>query len=316
MQHNLIQNRLKISEEVQQALANNTPIVSLESTVITHGMPYPDNLTTIIELQNIVRNNSCVPATICIMNGFIHVGLTEEELGYLAKNSDKAIKCSSRDISLALFKQNIGSTTVAATAYISELAGIKFFATGGIGGVHRGFNKTMDVSNDLIELNHTSVAVFCAGVKSILNISKTLEVLETQGVQIVGVGTTEMPAFYTRKSNIKLRWSIDTAEEAADILKIQTDDLKMNRSIIFAIPIPKEFEADGLEIEEAIKESLAELKKLEVKGSEVTPFLLRKVCEKTGGKSLKANIELIKNNTNFASLAALAYFKKYFNFKK
>lgn len=299
---------LEISKEVQEALAKGEAVVALESTIISHGMPYPQNVETALKVEEIVRNNGAVPATIAILNGKLKVGLSKEEIDYLGKKGLECTKASRRDIPFILAKGLDGATTVASTMIIAEMAGIKVFATGGIGGVHRGAETTMDISADLEELGQTNVAVICAGAKSILDIGLTLEYLETKGVPVVGYKTNELPAFYTRKSGFGVDYRVDSPLELAKALKAKWD-LKLKGGIVVANPIPEEFQMDYDTITTAIENALKELSEKGVKGKESTPFLLAKVKEITGGNSLTANIELVYNNAKLGSELAKEYAK-------
>ncbi len=297
---------IDINDEVLDALRFCNPVVALESTIISHGMPYPDNLSTAKDLENIVRQNGAVPATIAIIKGRIKIGLTPEELEYLATSKD-VIKVSRRDIPHIIAGELDGATTVASTMIFSRIAGISLFATGGIGGVHRGAERSFDISADLTELAQTNVAVVCAGVKSILDIGLTLEKLETLGVPVFGYGTEDFPSFYTRKSGFKVDTRIDTPEECARILKTKWD-LDLDGGVIIANPVPEAFEADQSVIDTAIEIALVEAQRNNIRGKEVTPFLLSKVKELTGGESLEANIALVKHNAEVAAKIAVALY--------
>lgn len=299
---------LEISKEVQEALAKGEAVVALESTIISHGMPYPQNVETALKVEEIVRNNGAIPATIAILNGKLKVGLSKDEIDYLGKKGLECTKASRRDIPFILAKGLDGATTVASTMIIAEMAGIKVFATGGIGGVHRGAETTMDISADLEELGQTNVAVICAGAKSILDIGLTLEYLETKGVPVVGYKTNELPAFYTRKSGFGVDYRVDSPLELAKALKAKWD-LKLKGGIVVANPIPEEFQMDYDTITTAIENALKELSEKGVKGKESTPFLLAKVKEITGGNSLIANIELVYNNAKLGAELAKEYAK-------
>jgi pseudouridine-5'-phosphate glycosidase len=298
-----MQKYIDISPEVQEALTNNKPIVALESTIISHGMPYPKNLETALVCEKIVRENGAVPATIAIINGKIKVGLSEEELDYLAQSGEKIVKASRRDIPYLLSQKIDGATTVASTMIAADLAGIQIFATGGIGGVHRGASQTFDISADLQELANTNVAVVCAGIKAILDLELTLEYLETFGVPVLGYQTTELPAFYTQKSGFKVNFKMDSPQDIANLLKTKWA-IKLKGGAIIANPVPKELELDYDIMHRAINEALAEEKKLGIKGKESTPFLLAKVKEITKGLSLDANIALVFNNVKLATALA------------
>lgn len=296
---------IDINDEVLDALRYCKPVVSLESTIISHGMPYPDNLKTARELESIVRQHGAVPATIAIIKGRIKIGLTPEELEYLA-TSKEVIKVSRRDIPSIIVRGLDGATTVASTMIFSQIAGISLFATGGIGGVHRGAERSFDISADLTELSQTNVAVVCAGVKSILDIGLTLEKLETLGVPVLGYQTEDFPSFYTRKSGFKVDTRVDSPEMCADILKTKWD-LDLNGGVIVANPVPAQYEADQSVIDTAIEIALVEAQKNNIRGKDVTPFMLAKVKELTGGESLEANIALVRNNAEVAAKIAVAY---------
>ncbi len=302
---NLDMKYLEINEEVKIALKNNKPIVALESTIITHGMPYPQNLNMAKEVEQVVRKNGATPATITIMNGKMKAGLNEIELESLAKNGATAAKASRRDMAAILSKKQMAGTTVASTMQICEMAGIKIFATGGIGGVHKGASETFDISADLNELAKTPVGVVCAGVKSILDIAKTLEVLESYGVPIIGYKTNDFPAFYLRKSGFFVDHAFESANEIAKMLKTQWD-LKM-RGVLIVNPIPHNDEMEIKEIESYISQAQNEANKNNITGKDITPFLLKKIFELSKGKSLKANISLVKNNAKTAAKIACAY---------
>lgn len=299
----MLEKYLDINPEVEKALKEGKPVVALESTIISHGMPYPKNVETALETERIVRENGSIPATIAILKGRLKVGLTREEIEYLGKGKD-VIKTSRRDIPFIIAKGADGATTVASTMIIAALAGVKVFVTGGIGGVHRGAQETFDISADLQELAHTNVAVVCAGAKSILDIGLTLEYLETFGVPVVGFGTEEMPAFYTRKSGFNVDYRVDAPEEVAAALKTKWD-LGLNGGMIIANPIPEKDQMDYDTINKAIESSLKEAKEKGIKGKETTPFLLAKVKEITGGDSLESNIQLVYNNARVGSKIAV-----------
>lgn len=278
---------LEISKEVKEALDNNKPVVALESTIISHGMPYPQNVETALKVEEIVRENGAVPATIAILNGKLKVGLSKEEIDYLGKKGLDVTKASRRDIPAILAAETDGATTVASTMIIAALAGVKVFATGGIGGVHRGAETTMDISADLEELAMTDVAVVCAGAKSILDIGLTLEFLETKGVPVLGYQTKELPAFYTRKSGFKVDYQMDTPEQIAKTLKAKWD-VNLKGGVVIANPIPEEFAMDFDTITNAINNAVAEAEEKGIKGKDSTPFLLAKVKDITKGKSLES----------------------------
>jgi len=296
---------LDINPEVKKALDAGKAVVALESTIISHGMPYPRNVETALRVEEIVRENGAIPATIAIMNGKLKVGLTRDEIESLGKSHD-VIKTSRRDIPFILSQGLDGATTVASTMVIASLAKIHIFATGGIGGVHRGAQETFDISADLQELAQTDVAVICAGAKSILDIGLTLEYLETQGVPVIGFGTDELPAFYTSKSGFPVDYRIDTPEGIAQALKTKWE-LGLKGGAVIANPIPKEYEMDANEINNVIASAIKEAQAKGIKGKATTPFLLSKVTEITKGSSLDANIQLVYNNAKVGAQIAVAY---------
>lgn len=299
----MLENYMEISKEVKAAIEGKKPVVALESTIISHGMPYPKNVETALEVEEIIRSMGAIPATIAILNGKIKVGLSHDEIEYLGKAKD-VYKVSRRDLPFIIAKGLNGATTVASTMIISKLAGIKVFVTGGIGGVHRGAEKSFDISADLQELAHTDVAVVCAGAKSILDLGLTLEYLETFGVPVVGYKTDEFPAFFTRKSGYGVDYRVDSEEELAKAIKTKWD-LGLNGGIVVANPIPEEYEMDKSAIDKAIEEVLKEAEEKGIKGKKVTPFLLSRVKDKTGGDSLKSNIELVYNNAKVGANLAI-----------
>ncbi len=293
---------LEFNQEVTEALEKGLPIVSLESTIISHGMPYPENVEMAKKCESIIRENGAVPATICIMDGKLKVGLEPEELERLA-TSKNVIKTSRKDLAYVLSTKAIGATTVATTMIISKLAGIQIFATGGIGGVHRGAEITMDISADLEELGQTNVAVVCAGIKSILDLPKTLEYLETKGVEVLGYQTDILPEFYTLGKDHKVNYRMETPKEIAQLLNMKkVIDLK--GGTIIANPIPSDYAMDYEEINAAINEALLEMNAINISGYESTPFLLGKVKDITKGKSLSSNIALVYNNAKLAAQIA------------
>lgn len=294
---------LEINDEVFEAIRTNTPVVCLESTIISHGMPYPQNVETALECERIIRENGCVPATIAIIGGMCKVGLTREEIDYLGKAGTNVVKTSRRDIPVIVANKLDGATTVSATMYIASLANIKVFATGGVGGVHRGAEVTMDISADLEELAMTNVCVVCAGAKSILDLGLTLEYLETKGVPVIGYQTDCLPAFYTSKSKYKVNYRMDSPEEIANMLNTKYA-LGLKGGVLVTNPIPTEFEMDSKVIDKAISEAIEEMNKLGIKGKETTPYLLAKIKEITKGDSLASNIKLVFNNCKLASLIA------------
>ncbi|MBQ4566423.1 MAG: pseudouridine-5'-phosphate glycosidase [Oscillospiraceae bacterium] len=297
---------LDINPEVAEALANGKPVVALESTIISHGMPYPQNVETALTVQNIIRENGAVPATIGIIGGRLKAGMTNEEIEYFGKKGAQIAKASRRDLAVLCARKEDGATTVATTMIIANMAGIKIFATGGIGGVHRGAEVTMDISADLEELAQTPVMVICAGAKSILDLGLTLEYLETHGVPVLGYGTKELPAFFTRKSGFSVDYRMDTPEELAAAFKTQAD-MGLKGGMLVANPIPEEYSMDETVINKAIADAVEEAKTLGITGKETTPFLLAKIKEITGGSSLESNIQLVFNNVRLASKIAKAY---------
>ncbi|MBN2656591.1 MAG: pseudouridine-5'-phosphate glycosidase [Spirochaetales bacterium] len=297
---------LDLSDEVREALQAGRPVVALESTIISHGMPYPQNVETARRVEDTIRKEGAVPATIAILGGRLKAGLTEDQLDYLGKAGTAVTKVSRRDIPFIAATGKDGATTVASTMIIASMAGIRFFATGGIGGVHRGAEKTFDVSADLQELAETGVAVFCAGAKSILDIGLTLEYLETHGVPVIGYGTEEMPAFYTPRSGYSVDYRLDTPEDIAAVLKTKWE-LNLKGGAVIANPIPQEFAMDDSVIGHAIEQALRELNDNGIKGKESTPFLLARVSELTGGDSLASNIQLVLNNAIVAAKTAIAF---------
>ena len=296
---------VETSQEVKEALAAGEAVVALESTIISHGMPYPKNVETALEVERIIRENGAVPATIGIIGGVLKAGLTEDEIDYMGKTSGIA-KVSRRDIPYIVSEKLDGATTVASTMIISEMAGIRIFATGGIGGVHRGAETTMDISADLEELAGTEVAVVCAGAKSILDIGLTLEYLETKGVPVYGYGTEELPAFYTRKSGFKVDYRIDEPKEMAEVLKTKWD-LGLKGGALIANPIPEEYSMDAAFITKVIEDAVSEANEKGIKGKDTTPFLLAKIKEITGGDSLESNIQLVYSNAKVAAQVAVEY---------
>lgn len=299
-----LKNYLDISEEVQQALDSGKAVVALESTIISHGMPYPQNAEMARKVEDIVRENGAVPATIAIIGGRIKVGLTENDLEHLAKAGLSVTKVSRRDLPFVVAKKIDGATTVASTMIVAEMAGIELFVTGGIGGVHRGAEETFDISADLQELAHTNVGVVCAGAKSILDIGLTLEYLETNGVPVVGVNTDDFPAFYTQTSGFKVDYRLDTAKQIADALRTKWN-LGLSGGVVIANPIPSEHAMDKDSIDSAIETALQEAKEKGIRGKESTPFLLDRVKSLTGGNSLESNIALVYNNAQVGAKIAV-----------
>ncbi len=299
----ITQNMLEIAPSVKLALAAGEPIVALESTIISHGMSYPKNIETALMVEEQVRKNGATPATIAVIKGKMKVGLSIDEIEILGKQGQNVTKVSRRDLPIIIARQQNGATTVASTMIIAELAGIKIFATGGIGGVHRLGGETFDVSADLQELAKTSVAVVCAGVKSILDIGLTLEYLETFGIPVLGFKTDDFPAFFTRKSGFGVDFRVDTEGELAEILRTKWG-IPLPGGVIIANPVPPEFEANPLMIDNAIEKALREAKNQGIKGKHITPFLLSEIERMTEGLSLKTNIQLVLNNAGLAARIA------------
>ncbi len=298
-----MQQYLKISPAVQKALDEGRPVIALESTIISHGMPYPQNLETARLCEAEARKYGAEPATVAVIQGKLCAGLTDEELEYLARTGPKVIKASRRDLPVLVAQKADGATTVAATMIIAAMAGIKVFATGGIGGVHRGAETTMDISADLEELAHTPVAVVCAGAKSILDLGLTLEYLETKGVPVLGYKTKMLPAFYTYESEFEVDYRMDTPQQIADTIRAQRE-MGYPGGMLITNPIPAEYAMPKAQIDDAIERALLEANEQGVKGKAITPFLLARVCELTGGESLKSNIKLVLNNVALASQIA------------
>ena len=296
---------MDISTEVQQALKTGFPIVALESTIISHGMPFPQNLKTALTVEKIIREESAVPATIAILNGRIKIGLSQHELEQFAKQTSQ-IKVSRRDLPLVISQKQSGGTTVAATMICAKLAGIAVFVTGGIGGVHRESENTMDISADLMELAQTNVAVVCAGIKSILDIPRTLEYLETQGVPVIGYKTEEFPAFYTPSSGSLVQSRLDTPEEIAHCMKIKWK-LGLDGGIVIGNPVQEQDAMDASIIQQAISEALRDAAQKQIEGKNVTPFLLERINRLTMGERLKSNISLVCNNAHLGAKIAVAY---------
>ena len=300
---------LNIHKDVLEALENQQPVVALESTIISHGMPYPDNLKMAQEVEQIIRAQGAVPATIAVMNGELKVGLNEEELKTLAQ-APNVSKLSKRDLAYALaHPEVIGATTVSATLVIAQMADIKVFATGGLGGVHRGGEDSLDISRDLHELATTNVAVVCAGVKAILDIERTLEVIETLGVEVIGYGTDVMPGFYTAKTPYPIDYRIDAVEKIAQVMQHKWRN-RLQGGILVVNPISDDYSIPHETIEAIISEALNEAEHHKIKGKAITPYLLKTIAEKTDGRSLEANIALVKNNALVAALIAKAYWHR------
>ena len=294
---------LDVAPEVSQALAEGRPVVALESTIISHGMPYPQNVETALKVEQIIRDNGAVPATIAILGGRLKAGCTKEEIEYLGKQGQAVTKASRRDLPVLVAEGKDGATTVTTTMIIAHMAGISVFATGGIGGVHRGAQQTFDISADLEELAHTPVMVVCAGAKSILDLGLTLEYLETHGVPVIGYGTKELPAFYTRKSGFAVDYEIDTPAELARAFYVK-QDMGLGGGMLVTNPIPEEYSMDHEVINKAIDEAVAEANAQGIHGKETTPFLLAKIKDLTGGDSLASNIQLVYNNAKLAAATA------------
>lgn len=303
-----MKNYLDISPAVKAAQSAGLPVVALESTIISYGMPYPRNVETAIKVEEAVREAGAVPATIAVLGGRLRAGLSADEIEYLGKKGPEVAKASRRDLPVLVSKGADGATTVATTMIIAHLAGIQVFATGGVGGVHRGAETTMDVSADLEELGRTPVMVVCAGAKAILDLGLTLEYLETKGVPVIGFGTEELPAFYTRTSGFKTDYRLDTPEELAAAFRAQ-QDMGLGGGMLVTNPIPEEWSMDPVRINAAIDEAVADAQRLGIKGKETTPYLLARVQELTGGDSLEANIKLVLNNARLAALTAKALAK-------
>ena len=294
---------LDIAPEVKAALDAGKPVVALESTIISHGMPYPQNVETALNVERIIRENGAVPATIAIIGGRLKAGLSEEEITYLGKKGYDVTKASRRDLPVLIARGEDGATTVATTMIIAEMAGIRVFATGGIGGVHRGAETTMDISADLEELAQTGVLVVCAGAKSILDLGLTLEYLETKGVPVVGYQTEELPAFYTRTSGFQVDYRLDTPDEIAASFRAKID-MGLKGGMLVTNPIPEEYSMDPAVINKAIDEAVAEANAKGIHGKQTTPFLLAKIKDITGGDSLASNIRLVYNNAKLAAQVA------------
>ena len=294
---------LDCSPEVAEALAAGKPVVALESTIISHGMPYPQNVQTALQVEATIRENGAVPATIAIIGGRLKAGLTPEEIEYLGKKGRGVTKASRRDLPVLIARGEDGATTVTTTMIIAHMAGIRVFATGGIGGVHRGAETTMDISADLEELAMTPVMVICAGAKSILDLGLTLEYLETKGVPVIGYGTEELPAFYTRKSGFRVDYRIDSPEELAAAFRAKLE-MGLQGGMLVTNPIPEEYSMDPERINAAIDQAIKECNDQGVRGKDTTPFLLARVKDLTGGDSLASNIQLVLNNARLAARTA------------
>jgi len=296
---------LDMSPEVKEAMETGKPVVALESTIISHGMPYPKNVETALNVQRIIRENGAVPATIAIIKGRLKAGLTDNEIEYLGKTGRAVPKASRRDLPILVAEGKDGATTVTTTMMIAHMAGIEVFATGGIGGVHRGAQKTFDISAALEELANTPVMGICAGAKAILDLGLTLEYLETKGVPVIGYGTQELPAFYSRHSGLKVDYEIDTPQDLAMAFHVKRE-LGMKGGMLVTNPIPEAYAMDGTKIDKAIDQALKEADQQGVHGKETTPFLLARVAELTGGDSLESNIQLVYNNVKLGAQTASA----------
>ncbi len=296
---------LDIAPEVAQAIASNRPVVALESTIISHGMPYPQNVETALQVEQVVRDNGAVPATIAVIGGRLKAGCTKEEIVYLGQKGLNCAKASRRDLAVLAARGEDGATTVTTTMIIAHMAGIQIFATGGIGGVHRGAETTMDISADLEELSKTPVMVVCAGAKSILDLGLTLEYLETHGVPVIGYGTQELPAFYTRKSGFSVDYRMDTPQELAATFHTSLE-LGFQGGMLVTNPIPEAYSMDPAVINKAIDQAVADAQAKGIHGKDITPFLLDAVKTITGGDSLNSNIQLVYNNAKVAAQAAVA----------
>ena len=299
---------LDIAPEVELALKEGRPVVALESTIISHGMPYPQNVETALLVEDTIRKNGANPATIAVIGGRLKAGLSKREIEYLGKTGTAVTKASRRDLPVLVAEGRDGATTVATTMIIAALAGIRIFATGGIGGVHRGAEVTMDISADLEELARTPVMVICAGAKSILDLGLTLEYLETKGVPVIGYGTEELPAFYTRKSGFKVDYRLDTPEELAQVFKAKLE-MGLVGGMLVTNPIPEEYSMDHERINAAIDQAIEDSHKLGIHGKETTPYLLARIKDLTGGDSLASNIQLVLNNARLAAKTAAALCK-------
>lgn len=297
---------LDIGPQIRDALANNEPVVALESTIISHGMPYPRNVETARRVEGIVRANGATPATIAILNGKLKIGLEEAELEYLGRTGTDIMKTSRRDLPFIVSQQRDGATTVAATMLIAAIAGIRIMATGGIGGVHRGVEETMDVSADLGELARNTMVVVCAGIKSVLDVGRTLEVLETVGVPVVGFKTDTVPAFYARDSEFPVDYRVEDTLAIADALRAKIT-LGLDGAILVTNPVPKEHALESIEINDLIDEAIIAMNEQGITGKETTPYLLARIAERSGGKSLDANIALVIDNARVAAEIASAY---------
>lgn len=296
---------LDIAPDISEALESGRPVVALESTIISHGMPYPRNVETALAVEDAVRAAGAEPATIAILNGRLKVGLDAAAIRHLGKQGSDVIKCSRRDLPFVVARKLDGATTVAATMIIAAMAGIRVFATGGIGGVHRGVEESLDISADLEELARTNVAVVCAGIKSVLDVGRTLEYLETHGVPVVGFQTDTLPAFYARESDFGVAYRADTPADVAEALRSKWD-MGLDGGMVVAVPVPTEYALDREEIDAVIDEAIIEMRQQGITGKDTTPFLLARIAERTAGRSLDANIQLVINNARVAAAIAAA----------
>jgi pseudouridine-5'-phosphate glycosidase len=299
--------KIRVSKEVQKALDTKSPIVALESTIISHGMPYPENIKTALKVEEEIRKNGAIPATIAVLDGECVIGLSSKEIKAFGQRKD-LLKVSRRDLAYVVAKKLSGGTTVAATLFLAEKVGIKVFVTGGIGGVHRGAQTSFDISADLDELANSSLTLICAGAKAILDLPLTLEYLETKGVAVYGYKTTKLPAFYSSDSPYKVDYKLDSPEEIA-LVMASKEALKIKGGLLIANPLPDAYSCDYEEMERYIKKALVSLEKEGIYGKETTPYLLTKIAELSGGKSLESNIALIINNAQLGAKIACAYFK-------
>ncbi len=306
MPDNSMNKYLDVAPEVAAALGAGEAVVALESTIISHGMPYPRNVETASLVEDTVRDGGAIPATIAVLDGRLKVGLSNEEIDRLGKQGTDVIKCSRRDLPFVIARKQDGATTVAATMIIAAMAGIRVFATGGIGGVHRGVEDTLDISADLEELARSNVAVVCAGIKSVLDIGRTLEYLETKGLPVVGYQTDNLPAFYSRDSDFAVDYRVETAAEVVAAMNIKWD-IGLDGGLVIAVPIPEEHALDGDEIDGVIEDAINEMQRQGITGKDTTPFLLASIAERTAGRSLDANIQLVINNARVAAEIAVEF---------
>lgn len=297
---------VELSRDVAAAIAERRPVVALESTIISHGMPYPQNVETALRVEEAVRDHGAVPATIAVIDGKLRAGLDASDIDMLGRAGKRIAKLSRRDLPIVMARRQHGATTVAATMIVAALAGIRVFATGGIGGVHRGVESTMDISADLEELGRTSVAVVCAGIKSILDLPRTVEYLETRGVPLIGFGTDSLPAFYTRSSGLGVDCRSDSPAEIALMMHSKWQ-LGIDGGVVVTVPVPKEHAMPAAEIDEVIEEALAAMTEAGIGGKAATPYLLERIAARTAGRSLDANIALVLNNAAVAAEIAVEY---------